>query len=81
MSQRCERLDDNAILPTKFEQIPLGEIRMDSTCTTAGLIRAAATISRSFSKLTSDKPIDLHFPSSTRRSSARHVSTNVTPKS
>jgi diketogulonate reductase-like aldo/keto reductase len=34
-----------------------------------------------FAKLMSDKPIDLHWPSSTRLSKDRHVSSNVTPGS
>jgi hypothetical protein len=41
--------------------------------TTAGVIRATATISRSWSNEISDIPIDLQGPSSTRLSSACHV--------
>ena len=47
----------------------------------AGLMRAAAKISRNVSKVMSDSPIAPHRPSSTRRSSACHVSINVTPES
>ena len=57
-----------------------GKYGWHSTCTDAGLMLAAAKISRSISKVTSDKPIDLHGPSSTRRSSACQVSSNVTPE-
>jgi hypothetical protein len=51
------------------------------TMIAAGLIRAASTISCSFVKLIFDKPIVLHWPSSTKHSNACHVSTNVTPGS
>ena len=56
-----------------------GKYGWDSTCTTAGLIRATATISRNLSTVMSESPIALQEPSSMRLSSACHVSSNVTP--
>jgi hypothetical protein len=53
MSQRCKRLQYNPVLPTEVEQVPFQVIRMGFDLHTAGLIRAAATIFRSFSKVTS----------------------------
>jgi len=58
-----------------------GRYGCDSTWTTAGLILAASQRGTRFSRVTSDNPIALHLPPSTRLSIALHVSSRVTPRS